>query len=478
MSGYLPVGTSLQLSTIEGSIYHKKILASNVEGTPTLSSFPTTSTGLTKGSYEFHDGVSKHLNASGASPSGHEFYTSSSTSAPVLNLTVNNDSILTDTNFTVDKSSPGVLSPNVLFLDPDGRTINFPAGTDLTQSPYNMSQQFNPIYMLQTTSLYTTGTLCYAILANNESLQIFNNDENTNPIPPNVVPSDFGNSSNVGITIGQPLFSIGGSGSIQKAIVTEVFETQFETNHAVLAPAILSFYDDNLSSSFSLTDIIFDGVSYKEKIDNQETEINNNKILSINSFNIYNSSAIYADGKPPLAIPSTIQNIYAYPGWYYKNTVSGKINWYLPSKSSTFQVSQLLGFYLNLFNLSTTSNDNTLFLTVYTKVDSITPNYTNWYKSRNTYVITDTPTINTSYTFFANASGSCPSPNIYASTLLEMSPSTVSNPKGNYAQNEEVLFFSIGTNSASPVNSVEFVLRSFGVMTVDGSTEFVFQNLL
>jgi len=208
------------------------------------------------------------------------------------------------------------------------------------------------------------------------------------------------------------------------------------------------------------------------------TAISNNKILSTTTFNIYNSAVIYADENPPLAIPSTIQNTYGYPGWYYKNAVSGKINWYLPSKTDTFTVSQLLGFYLNLLNLSTTSNDNTLFLTVYTKVDNVTPNYASWYKSSNTYVITDTPTINTSYTFFENASGSCPYPNIYASTLLPLSPSTVNNPKGSYAPTEDILFFSIGTNSASPVNSVEFILQSFGVMTVDGTTNFVFQNLL
>lgn len=398
MSGYLPQGTTLQLSNTAGDISHQGVLASNLSGTTNLtassSNFPSSSTGTSVGHYHYTDASTKSLkflNASGSGAGGHEFFVSSSTQAPVK-------------TFSVD----------TLGLSLDTKIKNSSSNTELDLA-------FNELRIKNDLS---------RVLLVHEALKFIYNDAvnvqvNNSPENPNIY---FSSATN--------------------------------------------------NSQLTATDLKFDGVSLKTQVETNEDNIAKNKILSTNTFNIYNSSAIYADGKPPLAIPSTIQNTYAYPGWYYKNTVSGKINWYLPPKTATFKVSDLLGFYLNLFNLSTTSNDNTLFLTVYTKVDSLTPNHTSWYKSSNTYVITDTPTINTSYTFFENASGSCPSPNIYASTLLEMSPSTVNNPRGTYAQTEDILFFSIGTNSASPINSVEFVLRNFGVMTVDGTSEFTFQNLL
>ena len=105
------------------------------------------------------------------------------------------------------------------------------------------------------------------------------------------------------------------------------------------------------------------------------------------------------------------------------------------------------------------------------------PNYS-WYKSKMTYVITATPSVNTNYTFFENASGTCPNPSSYASTLLSMSPSTVQNPRGTYGPTETVMFFAIGSNSASAQNSVECVVQKFGVMTATGTQEFNFIPLL
>jgi len=391
MAGYLPQGTTLQLSNTVGDISHQGVLASNLSGTANLtassSTFPSTTTGSSIGHYHYTDSSTKSLkflNASGSGSGGHQFFNSSSTTAPVKTFEVTSTSALLNTSLTNDSGN-----------------------TNLNLAYNNLT--------------FTDDT--FQCLLNNESFIFYS-----------------GGVSNVRI------------------------------NNSSENPNVF-FTNGTHTSQLTESDLTFDGVSLKNQV-----EIN--KILNTTTFNIYNSTAIVQDGKPPLAISLTIQNTYGYPGWYYKNTISGKINWYLPPKTSTFKVSQLLGFYLNLLNLSTTSNDNTLFLTVYTKVDALTPNYASWFKSSNTYVITDTPTINTSYTFFENASGSCPSPNIYASTLLEMSPSTVNNPKGSYAPTEDILFFSIGTNSASPINSVEFILRNFGIMTEDGTTEFTFQNLL
>ena len=200
-------------------------------------------------------------------------------------------------------------------------------------------------------------------------------------------------------------------------------------------------------------------------------------IKQTNLLNVYVSPAIYADGLPPLTVPTTINNSYAAQGWYVKNIVAGtKINWYIPPTNGLL-VQDILGLYIRLFNVSTTSNDNTLFLTVYTVPDALGPNYS-WYKSKMTYVITATPSVNTNYTFFENASTTCPDPSHYASTLLSMSPSPVQNPRGNYSPSESVMFFSIGSNSASVQNSVECVVQKFGVMTASGTQEFNFIPLL
>ena len=97
-----------------------------------------------------------------------------------------------------------------------------------------------------------------------------------------------------------------------------------------------------------------------------------------------------------------------------------------------------------------------------------------------TYVIdqTVTPVINTNYTMFENCSGNCPSPSHYATTLVGMQQSSVNNPRGTYSGTDEILAFSIGSNSASAVNSVEFVLQKFGVSTINGTQEWQFAPLL
>jgi hypothetical protein len=247
------------------------------------------------------------------------------------------------------------------------------------------------------------------------------------------------------------------------------------TNRIVLqnqaSPTITTTDASGNVSILTATNLTLNGISVAT-----QPEIDVLTIKQTNVINVYNSPAIYADGASPLTVPTTINNTYAQQGWYFKNTVAGtKINWYVPTTSGLL-VQDILGLYLRLFNVSTTSNDNTLFLTVYTTPDA-GPNYS-WYKSKMTYVITATPTVNTNYTFFENASGTCPSPSHYASTLLPMSPSTVQNPRGLYGPTESIMFFAIASNSASSVNSVECVVQKFGVMTASGTQEFNFTPLL
>jgi len=234
----------------------------------------------------------------------------------------------------------------------------------------------------------------------------------------------------------------------------------------------LTLNDGTNTSVLSTSDLTFNGVSYNSDV----------SILQTNQLNIYNSPAIYADGRPPLTCPTASTNTSAQFGWYFKNSFSSgvnKINWY-QAPDDGMVVSDLLGLYLRFFNISsisTTPNDMP-FIAVYTKTDTLTPNYASWYKSRMVYIPNFIPTANTSYTTFRNISGTCPDPNSYASSLQLMINSTVApNPAGTYAPTEEVLFFAISTSSSSVINCSEFILQKFGIMTANGTQEFNYMPL-
>jgi hypothetical protein len=369
---------------------------------------------------------------------------------------MNKDNILTDTQFVVDKSvtpTPPVYSPNVDILYPDGRNIGVDG--DLFAPPYNFQNQtFNPVYMTQTTALYTTGDLCYVVCGGNSVIQIFNNNNITNPIPPNVVPSDFGNSSNVGFTLGIPLFSLSPvlPSTPQTAILSDTLEITTDTDVSIL----------------SATDLTFNGVSV----------ITNLTILQKSVYNQYISAAVYADGRPPTAPTTTIAQQYAYtPSWYFKNTTAGyKINWYVGANAGMI-VSDIIGLYLAFFNGNNSSNDNTPFITIYTTATGSGDYAPGFYHSACTYIFDGSIAANTRYLEFLNLDN-CPTPNYYGATLRSMIQSPVApNPRGQYLPTESVAFFAIGSNSAAAVNSVEFAISKFGIMTASGTTEVnYFQN--
>jgi hypothetical protein len=240
------------------------------------------------------------------------------------------------------------------------------------------------------------------------------------------------------------------------------------------------------TSVLSANDLTFNSVSIKSQVSTNTTDIAtiNTNISGLNSLvikqtttaNQYISAAITADGRPPTAPTSTISQQYAFtPSWYFKNTTAGyKINWYMGGDIG-MTVSQVLGLYMNMFNPSMSSNDNCPFLTIYTTND--TPNPPNFYKSKRTYLFNQsiTPVVNTRYFMFANVSGTCPTPFHYGSVLNNMQLSTVAGSNvGAFGATEVILAFSIGTNSAAAVNSVEFATNKFGIMTPNGTQEILF----
>lgn len=467
MSGLLPANTTLQLSNSTGDITHQGVLGSNASGTTLLTgTFPTTSTGTSLGHYHYTEATTnslKFLNASGTGGGGHQFFHSSSTQTPFKTMEANRTGVITSTNFSVDKSVQGgttlVNLPAIVVGNTTEVVFNYPPGLDSFGIQFGVYD--NPVQVLFNAGVFVTGVTYYAQATNAQTLRI---RTTTNPSDPLLDCSVFTN--------GQIPFAFVSSStpsSIQTAVLSDNLTITDDTNFMVL----------------STTDLIFDSVSLPTQVSTNTTNIATNtsdinilEVKQTNALQVYSSPAIYADGSPPLPVPSASSNTYAQFGWYFKNSTAGlKINWYQPPATGML-VSDILGLYMRYFNCSTTSNDNSPFLTILTTPTGSGDYFPGFFHSSMTYILDATPVANTSYTMFMNVTGTCPNPNSYASNLVPMRISPVNNPRGVYAGTDSVLAFVIGTNSASAVNSVEFIAQKLGVMTASGTQELLYQALL
>ena len=193
-------------------------------------------------------------------------------------------------------------------------------------------------------------------------------------------------------------------------------------------------------------------------------------VVDISASNLSAAASVYADGSPPVPIP-TIR--YGYLGWYYTNssawvdpapTTRNKINWYiLPNENGVTTVGLLR--YIRL-NLHVFSNVSLPFLTVYTQATG-SGDAGGWYKSKRTYVSTNiaddgnTLSGHTNYCFYINWNGYSTTPFTVAHTNAGYSTSTLEgSAMGNFDSSELLFAYSIGTNSNSAPGSVEFILSS------------------
>jgi hypothetical protein len=233
----------------------------------------------------------------------------------------------------------------------------------------------------------------------------------------------------------------------------------------------LTLNDGTNTSILSTSDLTFNGVPVLQPVESLISEL---QIKQTNLILQNFSLAIFADGRPALAPTTTIINQYAYsPAWYFLNSYASnnKINWYIGANIG-MTVADVLGLYMYIFNGLTTSNDNTPFIVIYTKPqvgDLI------FYHSRRVYIFNQSvvPVANTRYCMFTNLSGSCPTPTHYGQTLNNMVISTAQSV-GTFSPEEEILFFSISTNSSSVVNTIEFAISKFGIITPTGTQEIGF----
>lgn len=434
----LPDNTTLQYSTLQGDIPHQGILASNISGTPFLTStFPTTSTGTSLGHYHYTESGTnalKFLNCSGSGSGGHKFYTANSTTAPVNTATIGLDGLTIDTTPSITTLLP---LPNVI----TSIDIALYTASSVQVPPYNMTPN-NSVWPVQVNSVCTNmvpGVTYYAKVFNATTLQM--NSSPDGGVPTIIDAADLASRP-------QPILSL-------------VTGTTPGTTQTVNLYENLTITNDTDTSALTATALTFNNINVK-----------------MNQFTptlIYSSPLIYADGHEP-ATSLTIRNTYGYSGWYYKNTNSGpnKINWYFPAKTqTTTPVSALKGISISFFNGNTISNDNTLFITIYTVPTGSGDYAPGFFHSSMTYVFdqTITPIANTNY------QGVCildinDVPFNYE-TQIQYEPSTVNNPRGTYLPTDNILAVVIGTNSASPVNSIELVVNKLNLHYYDFTQSYL-----
>ena len=422
----------------EGTANTPSVLGSNISGSTVLNNFPTSSTGVSLGHYHFTEpgtNALKFLNVSGTGSGGHKFYTANSTTAPVNTASIGLDGL------TIETSTAG--APVLLPLPNVQNSIDIAVimSSPVNVPPYNMGPVDTvwPVQVNSNCNNMVTGVTYYAKYFNGTTLQM-----NSNPdggVPTIIDAADLASRP-------QPILSLvtGSAPSINNTV--NLFENLTITN-------------DTDTSALTATALTFNNI--------------NVKMNQVTPTLIYSSPLIYADGHEP-STSLSIRNNYSYSGWYYKNTNSGpnKINWYFGAKTrTTTPVSALKGISISFFNGNTTSNDNTLFITIYTVATCTNDIIPGFAHSSMTYVFDQaiTPIANTNY------QGVCIlSPNdvpFNFETQIQYEESTVNNPRGSYLPTDNILAVVIGTNSASPVNSIELVVNKLNLHYEDFTQSYL-----
>jgi hypothetical protein len=388
--------------------------ASNISTTPIISSYPSSTTSTSLGHYHFVDDLTKasnHLNLSASSQGGHYFSHASATQTPKNILSLDRSGLYTDTQLQIQSSSTNCTTQHTSsqFYVLDNAT----SATGVLQS-----------YLLQ--------------LANNTT---------TNKI------------------------------ALRNDDIPTTTATDISGNVSILSSVDLKFNNVSLPSTVSTnTQNIATNTA---NIATNTTDISNLKIRDLEVVVpqiTLSSPAIYADSAIAPQ-PSPFLNTYGFSGWAYKKASpqasNAKINWYFPYPILNGTVGDLKGLYYQMFNNCAGVGDLGYF-TVYTKPQGNSTDYRSWYHSSMTYVADSNSSPNQTCQMFANIKSLTFTPqSINIQNQISMSPSTVQNPKGDYQDNQQILFIAFGTNSASALNNVDFSVSKIGMITPNFSAEFL-----
>ena len=464
----MSVPTLLNTSSGNAQLNIQGVHASNISSTPILTSYPTTNTSTSLGHYTFNNSstnATTHLNVSSSSSGGHILAHSSSTQAPKNILSVDRTGVFTDSKFDVSDTS-------------NNKSVLVPDNLSITNSSTNNSISLindvnNPALTLTNTafqqSKYATG-----------GVEITNNNNSSQSILQSFQASISQNTVSTLLQSDSIRFQDTAS---TKAIYL---------NNTIASPTIRINDSSTGESVLSATDLTFGGVSLPSKVSQNTTDISNNttniatNTASINALNkkipqqivsqiTLSSPAIYADSSIPPS-PSQFLTTYGYNGWGYQKkspqSSNAKINYYFPSPVLNGTVATLKGLYYQIFNNCSGTGDLPFF-TVYTRPTGVN-DYRSWYHSSNTYVANSNSPANQSCQMFMNIKSLDYIPNsVNVQNQISMSQSTVSNPKGDYQDTDVILFIAFGTNSASALNAVDFVVSKIGIITDNFTSEFL-----
>lgn len=252
-----------------------------------------------------------------------------------------------------------------------------------------------------------------------------------------------------------------------------------ETDMAKAKQDILNLAAVDVTELAKISDLEAKDVIYGARFVTDEAKI---KVLEdkqpiIVSQPIYSVASVYADSQQMIDyIPASISSVTPYSGFYFKNEVNKKINWYLAG-SAAMKVKDIKGLMLNFYNVTATTGLGCPFFNAYTKTDALTANAASWYKSRKTFSIeyTSVTTPSTAYNLLANLKSIPYTPIVWNHKKVD-AVGIPANDKGSFADEEEILFFSVGTSSNSAAGLFEFIASKFTIFTSDCCYEYQFMQ--
>ena len=179
-----------------------------------------------------------------------------------------------------------------------------------------------------------------------------------------------------------------------------------------------------------------------------------------------------------------------YDGWYFKNLVKGKkINWYAPAHIG-MKNRDISGLVIDNWVINTVS---AVFLTIYTKRD-VTKTYlttelpvggSSWYKCKKTFIVDRSKgaLVAGPSSFTVNLDSNAPILEAsYAHKKVDMVMEEFTSLRKNAAGelvdlvDDEILAFSIGSDSGSAAGNVETIVKALKIQQSSGVNSFVFEN--
>jgi hypothetical protein len=252
-----------------------------------------------------------------------------------------------------------------------------------------------------------------------------------------------------------------------------------ETDVAKAKQDILNLAAVDVTELAKISDLEAKDVIYAARfvVDEAKIKVIEDKQPIIISQPIYNVASVFADSQQMIDyIPAAVSAVTPYSGFYFKNEVNKKCNWYLAGYAG-MKVKDIKGLMLNFYNVTATTGLGCPFFSAYTKIDTVTANASSWYKSRKTFSVeyTSATTPSTAYNLLANLK-SLPYTPIAWNHKSVSAVGIPLNDKGLFADEEEILFFSVGTASNSAAGLFEFIASKFTIFTSDCSYEYQFMQ--